>query len=119
MSLAAADLDALDALMTRAFATGDASRLDVLGYGEMTTVVAFASGGKRYACKRLPPFATAQDADRYAALFDEYVATLTKSGMRVVPSSLQFRRKSVSTVSCRTGWSMGTRCCSSMSPPRC
>ena len=78
MSLAAADLDALDALMTRAFATGDASRLDVLGYGEMTTVVAFASGGKRYACKRLPPFATAQDADRYAALFLDVTTPMLK-----------------------------------------
>jgi hypothetical protein len=89
MSLAAADLHALDAAMTRAFATADASGLEVLGYGEITTVVVCESGGKRYACKRLPPFAAAQDADRYAALFDEYVATLMKSGVRVVPSSLQ------------------------------
>jgi len=89
VTLAAADLNALDAEMTRAFATGDASRLEVLGYGEITTVVVCASGGKRYACKRLPPFAAAREADRYAALFDEYVATLMASGVRVVPSSLQ------------------------------
>lgn len=88
MSLAAADLNALDAAMTRAFATGDASRLEVLGYGEISTVVVCKSGGTRYACKRLPPFATAQEADRYAALFDEYVATLMTSGVRVVPSAL-------------------------------
>jgi len=89
MSLAAADLHALDAAMTRAFATADASGLEVLGYGEITTVVVCESGGKRYACKRLPPFAAARDADLYAVLFDEYVATLTKLGVRVVPSSLQ------------------------------
>jgi hypothetical protein len=89
MTLAAADLHALDAAMTSAFATGDASHLEVLGYGEITTVVVCTSGGKRYACKRLPPFAAAPDADRYAVLFDEYIAALTKSGVRVVPSSLQ------------------------------
>jgi hypothetical protein len=89
MSLAPADLNALDAAMTRAFAAGDASHLEVLGYGEITTVVVCESGGRRHACKRLPPFATAEDADRYAALLDEYVGTLTKSGVQVVPSSVQ------------------------------
>jgi hypothetical protein len=89
MSLAAADLKALDAAMTRAFATGDASALEVLGYGEITTVVVCESGGQRHACKRLPPFASTQEAGRYAALFDEYLATLMKSGVLVVPSSLQ------------------------------
>ena len=98
MSLAAADLLALDAAMTRAFATGDVSGLEVLGYGEITTVVACESGGRRYACKRLPPFAAGRDADRYAALFDEYLGTLTKSGVRLVPSSLQRLDKDDGTV---------------------
>jgi hypothetical protein len=89
MSLAADDLQALDAAMKHAFATGDTSRLEVLGYGEITTVVVCQSGGARYACKRLPLFATTRDADRYEALFDEYLATLMKSGVRPVPSSLQ------------------------------
>lgn len=89
MTLAASDLLTLDAAMTRAFATGDASGLKVLGYGEITTVVVCESGGIRYACKRLPPFATPDDADRYAALFDEYIATLAARGVRVVPSELE------------------------------
>ena len=88
MTLAAADLLALDAAMTRAFSTGDVSGLEVLGYGEITTVVLCKSGGAHYACKRLPPFASTQDADRYAALFDEYLAALATSGVQVVPSSL-------------------------------
>jgi len=75
--------------MSHAFATGDTSRLDVLGYGEITTVVVCESGGSHYACKRLPPFATPADADRYAALFDEYLGTLAASGVRVVPSTLE------------------------------
>jgi hypothetical protein len=90
MSIATADLLALDAAMEHAFATGDASRLDVLGYGEITTVVACESAGRRWACKRLPPFDSVDSADRYEALFDEYLATLRGSGVALVPSS--FRR---------------------------
>jgi len=90
MSIATFDLLALDAAMEHAFATGDSSRLDVLGYGEITTVVAFESAGRRWACKRLPPFDSAGSADRYEALFNEYLATLDGGGVRLVPSS--FRR---------------------------
>lgn len=89
MSLAAADIHSLDAAMRHAFATGDRSRLEILGYGEITTVVLCHAGGASYACKRLPPFCTPEAADRYAALFAEYIATLAASGVRVVPSGLE------------------------------
>jgi len=87
--LAWQDLAALDAAMTRAFATGDASRLEVLGYGEISAVVRCASGGRSWACKRLPTFAGRREADSYAALFEEYLATLRARGVTVVPSTLQ------------------------------
>ncbi len=87
--LDAADLRALDAAMRRAFATGDPSGLQVLGYGEITTVVVCISGGTPYACKRLPPFPTSEAASRYAAVFEEYIATLAASAVRVVPSQLE------------------------------
>ena len=87
--LAGQDLVALDAAMTHAFATGDVSGLEVLGYGEISAVVSWASDGRSWACKRLPPFPGATDADRYAALFGEYLATLQARGVTVVPSTLQ------------------------------
>jgi hypothetical protein len=87
--LALQDLVALDAAVTRAFSTGDASGLEVLGYGEISAVLAWASDGRSWACKRLPPFPGRADADRYAALFEEYLATLQARGARVVPSTLQ------------------------------
>jgi hypothetical protein len=96
--LAPEDLSSLDAAMTRAFATGDVSALEVLGYGEITTVVVCESRGRRYACKRLPPFATARDADRYATLFDEYLAELLKGGVWAVPSSLERLKRDDGTV---------------------
>jgi hypothetical protein len=87
--LALQDLAALDAAVTRAFATGDASGLEVLGYGEISAVVAWAYDGRSWACKRLPPFPGRADADRYSALFEEYLATLQVRGVKVVPSTLQ------------------------------
>jgi len=89
MGLAAKDLLALDAAMNRALAAGDPSSIEVLGCGEITTVVAFSSGGHRFACKRLPLFATAAGAERYATLFAEYVSVLAARGLRVVTSELQ------------------------------
>lgn len=87
--LALQDLVALDAAVTHAFSTGDASGLEVLGYGEISAVVACVSGGQSWACKRLPPFPGRADADRYSDLFDEYLATLQARGVKVVPSMLQ------------------------------
>jgi hypothetical protein len=87
--LASQDLVALDAAVTRAFSTGDASGLEVLGYGEISAVLAWASEGRSWACKRLPPFPDPADADRYSALFEEYLATLRARGVGVVPSLLQ------------------------------
>ena len=87
--LAWQDLAALDAAMTHVFATGDASRLEVLGYGEISAVVKWTSGGRSWACKRLPTFPGRTDADRYSALFEEYLATLQARGVSIVPSSLQ------------------------------
>ena len=87
--LALQELVALDAAVTHAFSTGDASGLEVLGYGEISAVLAWASDGRSWACKRLPPFPGRADADRYSALFEEYLATLQARGVRVVPSTLQ------------------------------
>lgn len=87
--LALQDLAALDAAVTRAFSTGDPSGLEVLGYGEISAVVAWAYDGRSWACKRLPPFPGRADADRYSALFEEYLATLQVRGVKVVPSTLQ------------------------------
>lgn len=87
--LALQDLVALDAAVRHAFTSGDASRLEVLGYGEISAVLACVSGGRSWACKRLPPFQGPVDADRYCALFEEYLATLQARGVKVVPSVLQ------------------------------
>lgn len=61
----------------------------MLGYGEISCVVAWGSRGTRFACKRLPTFPSVEHADRYEALFVEYLATLRARGVDPVESTLQ------------------------------
>jgi hypothetical protein len=49
-------LRALEAEVTAALAERDASRLRLLGHGEITLVVGWPPGDPTVACKRLPPF---------------------------------------------------------------
>lgn len=79
----------LEATIGDAFATGDESQLQVLGYGEISSVVAWEAHGQRYACKRLPPFRDARDAERYRQTFDAYVTALRARGLALAESVLQ------------------------------
>ncbi|RMH43621.1 MAG: hypothetical protein D6689_04555 [Deltaproteobacteria bacterium] len=78
--MTAAALDELDRAIDRALDTGDESQLDVLGYGEISSVVRWR--GRAY--KRLPPFPDADRAGRYGALVDRYVRALAARGVAVV-----------------------------------
>jgi hypothetical protein len=82
------DLASLDETVTRALETGDESQLHVLGYGEVSTVIAWPDADGPYACKRLPLFADAPRFDAYRVLFDEYMAALRATGVVVVESHL-------------------------------
>jgi hypothetical protein len=60
----------------------------VLGYGEISTVIAIAAPQTAHlAFKRMPMFLDAAECDAYEALYKEYVDLLTDHiGVRVVPS---------------------------------
>lgn len=58
----------------------------ILGYGEISTVLAIADGD--LACKRMPMFANEAEIAAYTAAFDLYCARLEEAGVRVVPSRL-------------------------------
>ncbi len=62
----------------------------VLGYGEISTVLAIAAeGGEGLACKRLAMFRSWEEVDAYEALYWRYVRALEDQvGIRVVPSAL-------------------------------
>jgi hypothetical protein len=83
------DIAALEDVVTGALATGDESRLHVLGYGEISSVLAWPGADGPCACKRLPAFDDDDHFDAYRALFDEYVAALRATGVVVHESHLQ------------------------------
>src|SRR5512146_435960 len=58
---------------------------EVLGYGEISTVLAI--GSEPFAFKRMPMFLDGDEADAYERLHADYVALLEDAiGMRIVPS---------------------------------
>jgi len=87
--LALEDLVELERALQAALARGEKGELQILGYGEISCVVAWSSRGTRWACKRLPTFPNAASAERYAALFDEYLASLRAHGVQPIESALQ------------------------------
>jgi hypothetical protein len=82
-------LAALEDEVQRALRTGDESHLDVLGYGEVCSVLRLDAPGGPYAAKRLPPFRRQSGLDRYQRVFAAYAAHLDAAGVRLAPTEVR------------------------------
>jgi len=71
-----------------ALITDDRSGIDVLGYGEISTVLGATVDGRSYACKRLPPFPDGA-IDRYRSACTAYLAALGERGIRTATSTIE------------------------------
>jgi hypothetical protein len=91
-ALPAVELEALEAKVWEALRTGEVSGLKIIGYGEVSCVLAHESAAGRFACKRLPRFESEARFARYAETFHAYLSALEHSGVRPVPSALQTTR---------------------------
>jgi hypothetical protein len=78
-------LEALDQLLVHALETGDVSQLSLLGYGEISCVLAVDA---TRAAKPLPPFRDAAAVERYRRTFRAYLKGLTQRGIPPLPSTL-------------------------------
>jgi hypothetical protein len=76
----------LEEYFQRAFATGEAGPLDVIGYGEISSVVRWDGETGPAACKRLPNFPTREDREAHIALMSEYIAMLATRGVHALPT---------------------------------
>ncbi len=83
------DLDVLEREVGEALARGEAGTLRVLGYGEISCVLAWRAGDVDVACKRLPPFPDEAHLASYRHALETYLAMLAERGIDVVPTSLQ------------------------------
>jgi Family of unknown function (DUF6206) len=83
-----ARLEQLEQDVIAALDRADASSLRVLGYGEISMVLGWPAEAPRLACKRLPPFPSANAADRYCTVLARYLHELTQRGVNVVETEV-------------------------------
>jgi len=79
----------LERRVDRALSAGDESDIEVLGYGEISCVLAWRHGEDAFAAKRLPLFDTTARLEAYRGAFDCYLRTLSEAGIHVVSSRLE------------------------------
>jgi hypothetical protein len=87
--LSEGDLRQLDELVEAALAAGDESALPILGYGEISLVLAWPREAHRFACKRLPPFRDHERFETYRETLADYVEALRAAGLRVVETEMR------------------------------
>jgi Family of unknown function (DUF6206) len=83
-----AGLGALEHEVGSALERADAAGLRVLGYGEISLVLGWPADEPRWACKRLPPFPSADAADRYTGVFGRYLEEIGRRGIRVLETEI-------------------------------
>jgi hypothetical protein len=93
MNVADSELRALDDAVEHALQSGDESALELLGYGEISSVLALATPRGRFAAKRMPSFPTQEAVEAYSHLLGDYVAALDAAGVRVLPTDVMSLRR--------------------------
>ncbi|HEX6311107.1 MAG TPA: DUF6206 family protein [Acidimicrobiia bacterium] len=86
---AAPDLEALEADVARAIATGDTSRLHIVGHGEISLVLGWPAENPAVVCKRLPPLPDLAAFHAYRDVVLRYVDELRRGGVHVVDTEVR------------------------------
>jgi hypothetical protein len=88
-TLGDSELRELESLVSKALAAGSESELAVLGFGEISLVLAWPQDDPRFACKRLPVFSDQGRFERYRQTLDDYLDSLRAAGVVPVDSTLR------------------------------
>ena len=83
------DLPPLERTVEHALDTRDANALHVLGYGEITSVLAWPTAEGPWACKRMPGFDRIERFEAFRSSFDAYVVALRRAGITVPDSRIE------------------------------
>lgn len=81
-------LQSLERRVTQALASPDGPGPEVLGYGEISCVLALRFDGGGVACKRLPPFPSVQAFEAYRSCFETHLEALEAGGIPVLATEL-------------------------------
>jgi len=84
----APDLEELEADVAHAIATGDTSRLRIVGHGEISLVLGWPPEKPAIVCKRLPPFPDVAGFQSYRDVVLRYVDALRRGGVHVVDTEV-------------------------------
>lgn len=88
MAVSEADLEALDVAVERAVGAGTSAALPVIGFGEISTVIAWPPDRPLIAAKRLPIFQGLEEVTIYRAAVEDYVRRLAARGVRTVDTAV-------------------------------
>jgi hypothetical protein len=87
--LANDELAELERAVERALETGDADHLEVVGYGEITTVLRWTAAGQPVACKRLPGLTDESAFLAYRQCVLSYLTQLAEADIEVPETIVQ------------------------------
>lgn len=82
-----ADLIDLEGLVVEALDSRDDSKLNILGYGEISVALGWPVENPQFVCKRTPP-ASEDVLDAYRSLVTEYVQCVRDAGLAVVDTTV-------------------------------
>lgn len=83
-------LSALDAAIDQAIDHCDTGHLEVLGYGEISAVIAWPPEHPTVACKRLPLFDDERSVLAYSTCIDDYLEALSVAGVAPLETAVQW-----------------------------
>lgn len=86
IALTDTDLNALEDRVRHAIESGDESSLNIIGYGEITTVLLLETDTGSFAVKRLPVVRSRANAEHIVDTIHAYVDRLHERGIQVVPN---------------------------------
>ncbi len=92
--IAGIDLHEVEAAVGAAIRTGDASKLRLLGRGEISIVLGWPSAVPEHALKRVPPFRTRQMAETYLLACEQNFDILRSAGVGIWPTTLHLIERS-------------------------
>lgn len=81
------ELGALESDVAAALESGDRSKLNVIGFGEISVALGYPAADPHVVCKRSPPM-SAKQLDAYTLLVGRYIDELADAGVLVAPTTV-------------------------------